>query len=165
MFDSKNTKEIRLTQGKVAVVSEHRFDYLNQWKWCARQDKKSGLWYAERRVGKWPHQKCISMHRVVANASPGELVDHKDRNGLHNWDENLRIATPTNNSQNRKKNERNKSGYKGVRKLKPYRAVITINGKHTSLGHFDTAEEAAHAYDRAAKQYFGEFAVLNFPED
>lgn len=57
------------------------------------------------------------------------------------------------------------SGFKGVRvtKDKKWQAKIQVNKKNIYLGRFRTAEEAARAYDAAARQHFADFAVLNFP--
>lgn len=156
-------KEILLTQGKVAIVDDDMYEYLSQWKWCAHFDGK--IWYADRNEGKFPFRKTISMHRVVIDAPDGVDVDHVNGDGLHNWRGNLRHCTKSENGRNRGKNKGNTSGFKGVswsKQKRKYEAYIKVHGKQTRLGFFATAEEAAHAYDSAAKSYHGEFARLNF---
>ena len=56
------------------------------------------------------------------------------------------------------------SGFKGVssRRGKWY-AMIEVSGKVTFLGDHKTAEEAARAYDAAAREHFGDLAYQNFP--
>ena len=57
--------------------------------------------------------------------------------------------------------------YLGVYKVKgnAYEAVVTVNGNEISGGIYDTAEEAAHAYDAMARMYFGAETAVNFEVD
>lgn len=59
----------------------------------------------------------------------------------------------------------NTSGLRGVSflaKINKFVAKIASNGKSYHIGSFQTKEEAARAYDEAAKKYHGEKAKLNF---
>ena len=149
-------KIIKLTQGKYAIVDDEDFEYLNQWKWsCAK-----GTRYAASRI----NNKIVYMHRLLMNPSKGKQIDHINNNGLDNRRENLRIATDSENKFNHKLIKTNKTGYHGVYwdlQMKKWGVGISLNGKHKALGYFLTKEEAALAYNDAAKKYRGEFAQLN----
>jgi hypothetical protein len=152
-------KQIPLTQDKFALVSDHRFDYLNQFEWQATFDGYN--WYAQRTEG----EKTIKMHREIMGVTdPFIFIDHRDNNGLNNQDENLRECTNAENQRKRGKAYNNKSGYKGVsfdKKKYRYRAQIRHGGDPVFLGHFENPKDAALAYNEAAKKYHGEFAYLN----
>ena len=147
-------KYIQLTQGKFALVDDEDFENVNHFKWFY---EKSG--YACRRKS----GRSIRMHRFITNAPENMEVDHINGNGLDNRQENLRICTHKENIRNAKVRKDNTSGYKGVywhRLAKKWQARVFFNGKHISLGYFDTKDKAANAYNQAAKQYFGDFIRL-----
>ncbi|MGA2914629.1 MAG: HNH endonuclease [Sedimentisphaerales bacterium] len=106
----------------------------------------------------------VYMHREIMNAPRGIIVDHKNGDGLDNTKANLRLATPAQNASNRRRKKNSSSIYKGVthRKNNYYEAVISCNGTYKYLGRFKCQEDAAKAYDKAAKELFGEYAALNF---
>lgn len=153
-------KEIKLTQGKVTLVDDEDFEWLNQWRWHA---SRGWLTFYVKRKEK---DKSIYMHRLILNAPKDKAVDHADRNGLNNQRENLRICSDTQNQANRRTQSNSKSGYKGVFLRKEggkrrWRAIIYMSGRRFYIGYFKSAEEAAVAYNQAATKIFGEFAHLN----
>ena len=157
------TTEIPLTQGQVALIDDGDYERINQYKWWAQKDSRTGKFYA---MG-WVNGNRVLLHRFIMDAPPGTEVDHIDGNGLNCQRDNLRLASHLNNMRNRGKGNNNTSGYKGVSPYKRdenYLAHINVDGVKHNLGYFDTAEEAALVHDDAARKYHGEFANLNFPE-
>ena len=152
-------KEIPLTQGKIALVDDEDYEYLCQFNWYARKDKRT--YYAVRSVH-LKNGKVYSehMHRVIMNTTKGNVVDHIDHNGLNNQKYNLRNCTPNENRLNR--TVREGCEFMGVSKHTYFIARINNGNERICLGRFKTAKEAAMAYDEAAKKYHGEFASLNF---
>jgi len=96
----------------------------------------------------------------------GMQLDHRDGNSKNNRIENLRLCTVTQNNQNKALYSNGKSGFKGVHAYSQsgqerFFAQIQAYGERKYLGSFDTAKEAAIAYDTAARMLFGEFARTN----
>lgn len=151
-------KEIKLTQGYVALVDDEDYEFLNQWKWYV--NKNTIHRYAMRTVNIKRHFVKIMMHRLIMQTPVGMDVDHIDHNGLNNQKSNLRNCTHAQNGMNR--TACGKTGYLGVRHAgEKYAAAIKVHGKQVHLGTFNTLKEAADAYDEAAMKYHGEYANLN----
>ena len=152
-------KEIQLTKGKVALVDDEDFEYLNQWKWRCLNG------YAKRNdpIGNGKY-KDVAMQNQIMKPPPGFVVDHADNNKLNNQKSNLRICTYSQNLANRKIFSTNTTGYKGVsidKKCKHRKWYAQIKCK--VIGYFDNPIDAARAYDAKALEMYGDFARLNFP--
>lgn len=160
-------KEILLSkEGKnrgiyVALVDDDVFDYLNQWDWSVAHNR--GAYYAAR--SERNSDRTISrvlMHRVIMNAPNHLQTDHIDHDGLNNQRYNLRLCTKRENLCNRV--PRGNSQYLGVCRLKSglYQTLIQKKEYGRYKRKFKNEIDAAMAYDAKAKEWFGEFANLNF---
>lgn len=129
-------------------------------------------WYHNGRINRVVIQgviggKTVSLGRFILNYSGPLEVDHKDHNEYNFKRDNLRLATRSQQMANSL--PQGLRVFKGVfvdrkRKLgNPFRACIKVNRKTIHIGYFKVEEDAAKAYDTAAIKYFGEFALLNFP--
>lgn len=157
-------KTIPLTQGKFAIVDDADFAELSKYRWYVKKEPHTS--YAAADVGGRKNRKRLRMHRLIMNAMKGFDVDHINHNGLDNRRCNLRICTRRQNIRNTLKRfgSISTSKYKGVHWRKDssrWQARIFNGSRQVSLGHFDTEVDAAKAYNKAASEYFGEFAKLN----
>lgn len=153
-------REINLSGGFVALVDDEDYEYLNQFNWCVQRLKHT--YYAARRDSVLNSNDYLYMHRVIMNTPSDMQVDHRDHNGLNNQKYNLKNCTKMQNAHNMK--PRSRSGYLGVSISKKgyIIAQITCGGHYEYIGIYKTTKDAAEAYDKRAKELFGEFANLNF---
>ena len=163
--------EIELTSGYITIVDDCDAEWLNQYRWRASVSKKDSP-YVIRFKSVCGKRIAVLMHRLIMGSIVGreltrlEIVDHINGNTLDNRRANLRLSTVAENSRNRGKTKTNTSGFKGVFRNKndgSWYSIITVDRKGVFLGRFQDKIEAAHAYDRGALWYHGEFANLNFP--
>lgn len=152
--------KIPLTLGKFALVDDEDLSLVASRRWTAKRVnvKNFETYYAVCRED----GQSVRMHRIIMDAKPGEIIDHKRHDTLDNRRSNLRRATTTQSSANRR--GWGKSGFKGViynAETGRYRAYIDAGGKRIYLGYFGTESEAVTTRDDACRALHGEFAVCS----
>lgn len=83
-------RQIELTQGKFALVSDEDYDRVAAFKWGAHLSSRGTKWYARRRARKEEKARWgdhIRLHHFVLGIAPKELapghvVDHVNHDGL-----------------------------------------------------------------------------------
>jgi len=152
-------KEIQLTQGKVALVDDADYEWLNQWKWCA--NKAKSCIYAARTWRENGKKITRRLHTEIMGKKEGLEIDHINGNKLDNRKENLRFVTRRQNMQNLHTIRASK--YPGVgwhNHNKKWRARIKTNGKEKLLGYYTNEEDAFKAYCDAVNE-LGEIILKN----
>lgn len=147
--------------GLVAKVDLQDADRVGAYRWNPKM--KNRRCYATSFIN---GEKTL-LHQFVlgVKGTDGE-VDHINHDGLDNRRANLRVVDTQRNQANKRPVPGTTSQYKGVclRENGMWHAQISFNKRKISIGNFREEEDAARAYDRMAKQLFGEYAYLNFPE-
>lgn len=111
--------------------------------------------------------ETIYLHKLIAEkflnkekSSDKNLVGAKNGNKLDCRIENITYRSRAVSSRKRKTSS--KTGYTGVyQENNRYRAVISIDKKSVHIGMFDTAEEAAIAYNKKSREIYGENGKQN----
>jgi hypothetical protein len=179
-FDGQGHTSIDLGRGFTATISDADWTTARKHYWndgrfteiapCdvvwATHKNRSGMRYVQSTNG-----RCIRLHRLVTECPPGFVVDHIDGNPLNNTQENLRICTNEQNLRNTRKRKKTKHRFKGLCFVgnakyakRRYSFTIQANSRLYRGGKYNTALEAALAYDDMAIKLHAEFAGLNFPE-
>ena len=113
-------------------------------------------------------RKSAKIHRLVAeafipNPENKECVDHIDRVRNNNNVNNLRWATKSENSINKKIQSNNTSGFSGViyckTKMK-WLVSININKKRKHVGYYMTFDEAIKVRKEQEDIYYKEFKAI-----
>lgn len=142
---------------KFIIIDNEDSAAIGKYRWYL-----DGHGYPRRKEsGKW-----IYLHTDILGKKDNFIPDHINRDPLDNKRSNLRFVTKGQNSVNCPKyvSQKATSKYKGVSWCNTYKrwiSVIGFNNKILFLGRFDLEEDAAMAYNDAAKKYFGEAAFLN----
>lgn len=169
--------KIKLKNAEESVlINDYVYEWLSNDAYLARLGMMEGLrrhssgcavfqksW---KRAGQGFKTETLYLHKIIAEKylPPPEddrmIVAAKNGDKLDCRVENLIYRSRSVVSRQRK--TINNTGYTGVyEENNRYRAIISIEGKNVHLGMFNTAEEAAAAYNKASKASYGELGKIN----
>lgn len=159
-------QQMILYSGECVLLDDEDYYKVAKWKW-----QLSPTGYVARSTYHKAKRKRIYLHRIITNCPADKVVDHINKNKLDNRQCNLRICSQRENTVANNGWINAQIPYKGVtymssggrKVLSKYRARIYTNKREINLGIYNSAIEAARAYDQAAKIMHGEYAKLNFP--
>lgn len=166
------SRTIELTQGYVAVVDVGDYQRVEE----------AGPWFpliSKRKDGSIRSVRARRNVRVNGKAGQqymgqfildvhqkGVDVSHLDNDGLNCTRKNLRKSTRSQTCVKQRLRKDNRFKLKGVTTHTTQQGNTYFQAQlgHVYLGSFSTANQAGKAYDAAALAKYGEFALLNFPQ-
>ena len=155
--------------GLFALIDEEDVEVVSGYRWSPQRTQTGRTIYAgaQSTTHSGQGRRHILMHRLILGLDDGVQCDHENHNGLDNRRQNLRPADNSQNAANRPHVARGSSPYRGVwwnkRRMRWY-VTVRFQDQQIHVGTFEDETAAALAYDRKARELFGEFALVNFPE-
>lgn len=158
MESASTTMLIPLPGGMCATIDCADYELVSRYRWQVKEKVLGtrSIWYAQSHTHSG---RSVRMHRLILGVEAGEIVDHRNGDGLDNRRSNIRVCTPQQNQFNKRVNCNNLVGIKGVGPAGngKWRARATLNYKTITLGVFATPLEASKAYQEFAERVHGEF--------
>ena len=155
--DAEGYRFIALNKDQVAVVDASDYDEMSKWAWRAYWNPDTKSFYAVR-----TDDKSYMQRHLMGVSDRHTLVDHRDHDTLNNRRANLRIATHSQNSYNRRLRSDNKSGTPGVKwieRRQKWAATISVDHKAMWLGYFKDLEQAKAVRLSAVVKYHKDFGL------
>lgn len=162
-----NAAYVPLSGGHRAIIDIADVALVGRYRWHPVEPHEGAV-YAYWPGGKSRTAGPVYMHTLIMGESEGEVVFHKNGDGLDNRRENLAFRNWSQVQMGKRSYRESTSPYKGVSwvsSMQKWKAQIKAKGRPAHIGYFTDEEEAARAYDAEARVWFGPYARLNFPED
>lgn len=154
-------KTLEIKKGYSVQVDDEDFHRIRIFPWKILMLGKGNFYCGfSINIGKKKYKKVWLQHMIVGKPPEGKRIFFKDKNPLNCTKANIEFLSYSEYGHMTHKKTEDK--YLGV--ILEYIARIRVNNKLKVIGVYDSAQEAAKAYDLEAKKVYGDKAVLNFEE-
>jgi hypothetical protein len=156
---------IPVNKGLRAKIDAEDYDRVMKHTWRVIK-KDSGRLKVVTNVMTKQGNRQVSLGQFLMSPPKGKMVyPRRFMDGLDYRKSNLIVCTMKERQRILPKSRNHGSSrFKGVsyvQSLKRWRASIKVDGKSISIGVFDSELEAADAYNKAAREHFGDMSYQN----